>query len=165
MTEPFVIQASGASLAVAAQRKFLELHGTENQMERHLAGLLPEDELLGLARNVLFSPFSGFKRWIKLSPADLMHRRGCRGNVSFTTYSAPDLTADEWARYKTVRDAVSVASSDALKPYDVEIGVDLVEHVGVCEACANECSARSVSIRIEWAGRPLSREYSLKETR
>jgi hypothetical protein len=165
MTEPYIIAPSAASRAVSAQQRLLELHGNLNQMERHLAGLLPDDELLTLARGVLFAPFTAYKRWIKLSPGDLMHRRGCRGVVSFTTHSAPDLTAEEWSRYKTIRDAVHAANGGVLKPYGALGEVELVEHVGTCAPCGAECSARSVSIRIEWAGRPLSREYSLEETR
>jgi len=163
MTELHKLFADDA--AATTRWEFLQLHGTPNQLERHLAGLLPEDELLGLVRGVLFAPFAEYKRWIKLSPGDLMHRRGCRGGeVTFTTCAAPDLTDYEWSRYKVIRDAVYAANLEAFKPYRAIGEVELVEHVGVCSLCGSECSARSVSVRIEWAGRPLSREYSLEET-
>lgn len=44
--------------AQTAKREMVEQHGTQNQIERHYAGLLPEDELLALARTALFAPSS-----------------------------------------------------------------------------------------------------------
>lgn len=146
----------------AEARKLLELRGTANQLERHDAGLLPDDELLLLARTVLFAPFAGFRRWVKLAPADLMHRRGCHGDVTFTTRPAPDLDAGEWSMFKTIRDIVDEANDNVLREHHTSGDVSIVEHVGDCQVCGAQVSAKSASIRIEWAGRPLSREYSLE---
>lgn len=163
---PHVVEADELCRVLTTQRQFLERCGTGNQLERHLAGLLPEDELLSLVRHVLFGPFAEYRRWVKLSPADLMHRRGCHGSVVFTTHPAPDLMADEWEKYKAIRDAVHDVNERVLLPvHGVSAKVELVEHVGVCESCGNDCSAVAASIRIEWAGRPLSREYSLEDIR
>jgi len=145
----------------AAQRHLLELRGTDNQRERHAAGLLPDDELFSLARTVLFAPFAGFRRWVKLAPCDLMHRRGCHGDVTFATQPAPDLDADEWAMFKTIRDTVESAQR-TLDEYGAVAHVDIVEHAGTCVVCGAQVFARAASVRIEWAGRPFSREYSLE---
>ena len=83
--------------------QLLKLHGTENQRERWAEGLLPEDELLALARNVLFEPFAEFRRWQKLQLQDVQARRDCTGGtIAFTTRKPDDLTADEWALYKKI---------------------------------------------------------------
>lgn len=147
-----------------ARRKLIESHGTTNQLERYLAGLLPDDELHALARGVLFAPFAGFRRWIKLAPADLMHRRGCRGDVTFRTQEVEDLEADEWSKFKDVRD-VLFANDGILRANNAHGKVEIVEHIGQCSLCGNECSARAAAVKIDWAGRPLSREYSLEDVR
>jgi hypothetical protein len=148
----------------AEVRKLLELRGTASQLERYDAGLLPDDELFALARTVLFAPFAGFRRWVKLAPADLMHRRGCHGDVAFETRSAPDLNAEEWAMFKTIRDVVFEANDNVLREHHTSGDVSIVEHAGTCAVCGAQVFARSASVRIEWAGRPLSREYSLEVT-
>jgi len=146
----------------ADERVLLELHGTVNQTERYEAGLLPDDELFALARVVLFSSFGDFRRWVKLAPADLMHRRGCHGDVTFATQPAPDLNAEEWAFYKTIIDAAADANETLLRRYRTSCDVSIVDHIGTCVVCGAKVSAKAASVRIEWAGRPLSREYSLE---
>ncbi len=155
--------------------QLLKLHGTENQRERWVEGLLPEDELLALARNVLFEPFAEFRRWQKLQLQDVKHERNCTGGtIAFTTRKPDDLTADEWALYKKISGVAidHVTRMHELRkaagglPYQLtgitKVGGSLVEHVGTCSHCKAECFGRAASIRIEWAGRPLSREYSLE---
>jgi len=146
----------------ADERKLLDLRGTANQLERYEAGLLPDDELFALARTVLFAPFAGFRRWVKLAPADLMHRRGCHGDVTFTTRAAPDLNSEEWAMFKTIRDVVFEANDNVLREHHTSGDVSIVEHVGTCAVCGAQVFARAASVRVEWAGRPLSREYGLE---
>jgi hypothetical protein len=150
----------------AAERKLLERHGNANQLERYYAGLLPDDELCALARNVLFTPFAMFKRWMKLAPGDVRHEKGCsHGAITFTTRPAPDLTADEWMMYKKIRDIAYAADENVLREHGTRGKVEIVEHVGTCSICPAEVFGRAASIQIEWAGRPLSREYGLEAAR
>lgn len=141
-------------------------HASENQRERFSAGLLPEDELLCLARWELFRPFTSFARWQKLEAWDVEHERDCTGagpsSVRFVTQKPGDLTHDEWSQFKKITTAVSQANNGLLAAFGVTATASLVEHVGRCNSCTAEAFGRSVNIRIEWAGRPLSREYTLE---
>ena len=154
--------------------QLLKLHGSENQRERWTAGLLPEDELLALARSVLFAPFASFPRWQKLLHQDVRHDKSCSGGaITFDTRKPADLTHDEWALYKKISGVAiehayqlhQIRKAAGGEPYQLT-GVtcvpSIVEHVGRCSICPAECFGRAANIRIEWAGRPLSREYSLE---
>lgn len=147
-----------------AVRRLLQDHGSANQYERWEAGLLPEHELLALARNLLFSPFRAFTRWAKLNTFDMQHDDSCSGgSPTYSTREPRSLTHDEWALFKSISDAVSRAnSSGLLQRHGATASVSVVEHVGRCSVCSVETYGRAANIRIEWAGRPLSREYTLE---
>jgi len=141
----------------------LQGHGTDSQRERYAARLLPEDELLALARAQLFAPFASFRRWEKLQLQDVRHERTCSGGVVAFATSPPDsLTHDEWSTFKRTLTAIDAANAGHLRWHGVTAEATLVEHVGRCSVCAAEVFGRAVNIRIEWAGRPLSREYTLE---
>ena len=141
----------------------LQEHGTDNQRERYAVGLLPEDELLALARYELFLPFAPFRRWAKLEVGDVRHERNCNGGVvTFSTCEPGSLTHDEWSLFKQITVAIDAANGGALKWHGVTATFALVEHVGRCSVCQAEAFGRAANIRIEWAGRPLSREYALE---
>ena len=137
---------------------------SDNQRERFAAGLLPEDELLSLARYELFLPFASFRRWDKIDAREVKHERGCSGSaeIRFVTQKPANLTHDEWAMLKAITTAVGAANNGILAAHGCTASVELVEHVGRCNGCAAEIFGRAASIRIEWAGRPLSREYTLE---
>lgn len=145
--------------------RLLAIEGDDNQRERLEAGLLPRQETLHLARETLFAPFASLARWRKLDVLDVRHAQTCnRGEVRFATRAPLDLTHDEWANYKTVLLALDRALADpqgALARHGATGEVVLVEHYGVCSVCRAEVVGCSASIRLEWAGVPLSREYLL----
>ena len=142
---------------------FVKAYGTDNQYERLIAGLLPEAELLALARYELFLSFAPFRRWEKLEVGDVRHDRSCNGGVvEFSTSTPGSLTHDEWSLFKQITGAVDAANGGALNGHRTNATQSLVEHVGRCSVCHAEAFGRAVNIRIEWAGRPLSREYSLE---
>jgi hypothetical protein len=144
--------------------ELLEKRGTGNQRERHAAGLLPEDELLALARSVLFAPFAWFDRWEKIKPSDV-HHAACGGLAEFSTRKAPSLLAREWSMFQTILDTSYHANDGILNDLGSQpCQVEIVEHVGYCSTCGFEVVGRAASVRIQWAGRPLSREYSLEMT-
>jgi hypothetical protein len=150
--------AQNAKLAA----RLLEQRGTASQRERWAVGLLPEDELLALARDVLFAPFAPFARWRKLMSSDIVHRQTCNGGtVTFSTRQPADLSAEEWAILKKITTAAT-AGKALFREHGTTATVDLVEHVGSCFKCKAEVFGRSASVRLEWAGRPLSREYALE---
>jgi hypothetical protein len=145
------------------EARFVKVYGSENQYERLLSGLLPEAELLALARYELFLSFASFRRWQKLEAGDVRHERSCNGGVvTFSTSAPGSLTHDEWATFKQITAAVDAANGGVLNGEKVSATISLVEHVGRCSVCPAETFGRAVNIRIEWAGRPLSREYTLE---
>lgn len=145
------------------QRLLVEAYGDENQQERYTAGLLPENELLMLARTVLFAPFSCFHRWEKIDFTEVKHDKACNGGrVTFTTRTPDTLDAAEWTKFKSITALVSRANQGPLHERGVQATVELVEHVGSCSHCKAEVFGRAASIRIEWAGHRLSREYTLE---
>lgn len=145
------------------EHELIARHGTENQKERWERELLPEAELLSLARYELFLPFASFRRWAKLEAGGLRHDRSCSGGeVRFVTQDPGSLTHDEWSNFKQIMSAVDAANAGPLSKHGVVATVSLVEHVGRCSVCPAETYGRAANIRIEWAGRPLSREYTLE---
>lgn len=149
---------------VEGARLMLEV-GDDNQRERYAAGLLPRQELLHLAREELFSPFAGMARWRKLDVLDVRHKQNCnRGEVRFATRAPIDMDADEWANYKSVVAALERELANphgTLARHRVTGEVVIVEHYGACSVCRAEVVGCSASIRLTWAGIPLSREYAL----
>jgi|SRR6478735_429113 len=158
-------QAAQLDRQARIKRDMIYAFGDANQTERYNAGLLPVSELLLLARTVLFAPFGNFPRYEKIDAAELKHERDCRGGkVSFVTREPESLTGSEWSKLKTITTAVSQANQTPLfADAKVNATVEMVEHVGTCHACAAEVFERSASIRMEWAGHRLAREYTLGE--
>lgn len=161
----------------AAKRALLDWHGEMNQIERFGAGLLPEDELLALARQVLFAPLAKFRRYSKLQAPDIKHTQDCSKTpgilIYFTRTPRDGILADEWRDLQAIRDAahetLRVGSDERDPPFQgarsvaVErVVVDIVEHVGCCDHCRHrDTERRAASVRIEWAGHELVREYAM----
>jgi hypothetical protein len=158
-----VNQADAAREFGKVEAAFVKRHGTSNQYERLCVGLLPEAELLSLVRYELFLSFAPFRRWVKLEAGDVRHERSCSGGeVRFVTQEPGSLTHDEWSLFKQITNAIDAANSGVLNEHRTKATVSLVEHVGRCSVCPAETFGRAASVRIEWAGRPLSREYTLE---
>lgn len=169
MTETTPFTKAPRTKHIAAERQLLELRGTDEQRERYFAGFLPEDELLMLARDLLYAPFAGLRRWAKIHQGAVRHRVGCEvkftsdAGVSFATRAAQNMSADEWAMFKTILDIANTVTHRRLD--SASISVEVIEHIGECRGCHATVSGKSASVRITWAGRELSREYSLEMPR
>lgn len=161
MTEHNPHQDAPLARAQTAKREMVDQHGTQNQIERYYAGMLPEEELLALARNALFAPLASFRRYSKLQPGDVKHSDDCfEGPVRFFTREAADgISGDEWRDYRRIQDALEEAWRSM--PRDIATKIEVVEHVGLCSMCDKEAIRRAASVRIEWAGHELVREYQL----
>lgn len=161
----------------AERREMVEKHGEQHQIERYYAGLLPDDELIALARRVLYAPLDGFRRYqnvqasrrggvgpVYLYPEDVKHTDGCPGTaLSIRFFTRPPdngITGDEWRDFRRIHDALEEAWR--AMPTGVHATVELIEHVGICGYCRHrEAIRRSASVRIDWAGLELVREYAL----
>lgn len=154
---------------------WLELHaleqGTENQMERWLAKLLPEDELTALARKEIFAGFDPYKRWQNISELDadnaIRHGDLCddpdlASAILFETKPAYNLTHDQWELMKRVQATTEATRKHA---WCVEGGCTVRMqprvHVAVCARCNGSVRYPAALVTVEWAGRTLTREYAL----
>lgn len=157
-------------------RTWLELEalreGTENQRERYADRLLPEDELLALARTQMFASFVGLPRWATGKAREQMernfpHASNCAGTAGpdrydFETAEATELEGNEFAALKRVRAAVSIVQQHPwLTRSAGRVTVETVTHWVTCRHCKAEVCRSSAKVSIEWAGRVLVREYAL----
>jgi hypothetical protein len=161
--------------------------GTTSQQERWLRGVLPESELLEVARGELFRQFGLFAKRTPMGFADIDHPRKAgiwtcltvpRASgpvtdasklVTWATVHAPDLREREATTLRALNEAARAAADHpwlqqgpqtaVLRPEVV--GVSPREHRGVCQVCEHSVYERSALVSIYWAGRILSREYVL----
>lgn len=157
---------------------------TDEQQRRHEQGQLAEEELLTAARHEIFRPFT-LPRWKPLKWNAVQHVAGCvSGPYGWTDASgnpAPghvelhsqlediyrkDPSDDRWWVSADVAGSVRSMSDEASRhPWlarSSAVPVCLLNHhVAVCRVCSSKLEARSVIVRVEWAGRILSREYAL----
>lgn len=146
-------------------------NGTDNQRERYAAGLLPEDELLQLARPELFRQFP-FLRWAGSRDRDRMTRLFQHGKLmgrpcdrdpnalEFETCELGEITAEEWEMYKKFTTGQALTN----KHHWLDSGAVRIEpsqHWITCKQCGAETYKISVKVTIRWAGRDLVREYLL----
>lgn len=171
------------------ERPALEL-GRPDQRERWEARVLPEDEILFLARNELFKPFDGLPRWNSRSGrnnatirwGDVRHKSDCayrkakyedwepyverlknQNAIRFEATPADELDANRWAALKHV---MVLARRASLHPWlatsaGQEFAVAPRAHWATCTMCAEEVFKVSALVSVQWAGRLLSREYVL----
>lgn len=153
------------------ERKVLEL-GTDNQRERYRAGVLPDDELLKIARDELFRPFEGIPRWNTREARDAMvgkikHGRTCaRRDIRFEIHDIGELTANEWDVLKKIEVGFKVVLRH---PWLVEFiangtAVPTLRsraHWLTCATCEGEVVRAQANVSIPWIGVLLVREYAL----
>lgn len=176
-------------------QRYLEIEvvarGTPDQRERWAANLLPEDELLVIARGVLFAPFEGLPRYnarsnrpsATIRPIDVHHTDLCgyrrqpreefdpyvarlarQGAIRFEVAEATELGATEWASLKKMSVLVSQASQHAWIAPGQGFSLEPRAHWASCTMCHEEIVKHSAMVSVYWAGRTLSREYILTAT-
>lgn len=153
--------------------------GTENQRERWRAGVLPEDELLQIARAELFKGFGQFTRWhsnhgrreMLLGKRPAKHSATCttRDYVTsawhylFEVADVAELDGPQWETLKQIQDA---AEAVCVHPWMVRQGrraeVESCTHWATCKECKAEVSRSVAKVSIPWAGHILVREFSLQ---
>jgi hypothetical protein len=156
------------------ERETIKL-GTPDQIARFEKRLLPDVELVDLARTELFKPFAQFSKWQPLKYGDVHHVTDtCRGWVDITSRHlypvspiSPGredyLSQEQWdtcQRINRVAETMATEHPWLAKP-GVRPTIRLQEHVAVCPMCKVEVRKLSALVTIQWAGRNLSREYAL----
>lgn len=151
--------------------------GTDNQRERWAAGVLPEDELLTLARGELFKGLAEVPRWhsseIRRELRAKLDKKKCLCpglRIPDPVHLSPvydvtvvgDLDAPEWERLKFIESAVkALASHDWIRAENRDPSITTFTHWATCPACENDVWLSGAKVTIPWAGRSLVREFRL----
>jgi len=133
-------------------RALIAEHGTEEQLERFDAGVLPDDEQDDIARKKLFGVFDAAP-FQKLTEDDIEHEEGCArdGDEAFGSEVATELSAEAWAALKRLR---------AQAPEDATI--EARRHDGWCRDCGGTSAPRwSARVKRTVAGRSYRQSYAL----
>lgn len=156
---------------------YLELQaltlGTDSQRERHVAGVLPEDEIVQLAHAELFKGFAAFPRWngrvrTRMLQA-LRHAKECPRGKSFSrawgafeVHDVAELGAEQWERLKQILAMVAAVN---VHPWLAGPGLaafaSSMSHWLTCPDCQAEEVRSLTKVSIPWAGRVLVREFQL----
>lgn len=145
-------------------------HGTDNQRERHTAGVLPEDELLALARGELYKPLNAWTRWKNrdLHAREVRHEDSCAGAEQLVKYrtlggpAMPPMDGNAWNRLGELRHAVNeIAAHEWLTRSHAKVDVQVTRHEAYCTRCNKVAVRYAVRVAIPWAGHTLVREYAL----
>lgn len=179
-----------AKLAADNLKTWLELEalkeGTDRQRDLYVRGELPEDELLTIARAVLFKGFGAFRRWAKSHELDAMtkdlrHAVFCKLHPVKPEIVAAAVRLDVGAMVGfedsplDLRECTNVEKSNLaslqacaeaaqLHPWlarsEGTVRVEPVTHWLFC-TCEAETARSSARVIIKWGERELVREYAL----
>lgn len=172
------LQASAGTLRQWHQHELdlLAQWGTKVDYDRHAGHLLPEDELLAVARTVVYRRFAEFKRYdggARIYASDIRHKHGCSIRLlalseqekafQYETVAPPGLNEEAWLVLEDIRKVANRLNDDA--PTFAGLGqyqVDIRRHQAHCPECAATASRDTTMVTVTWLGRTLSREYLLR---
>lgn len=142
------------SRAYVETSMLLERHAAHWLLVRYHDGMLSDELLRDMARDVLFTPLDQFKRRGVLRPARHPHADGCTSR-DIAYRSKHQLTESE-AALKMLAD-IEAARTTLLAPSSLEV----VLHEGRCRVCSSEIKSFGALVTVHFAGLELSREYAL----
>lgn len=143
-----------AARAVAGQRALVAERGTSDQLERFDAEVLPEDELIELARAAWIPP-SDRPVYTKLTRGDADHDGDdCEPpHISFAAepHDGP-WSSGEWAQIKAMRAQYGSIEGCTVTP---------IRHVATCDRCDAKTVRFGVRVRVERFGLRAQVEYAM----
>jgi len=150
----------------AREAELVNVAGSANQRQRFDAHLLPEEELLALARVTLFTAFETFDRWsqraVRIEMMNAFRHAGHRGcskeHLGYEIHELAEANATEWDRLKAITRAASETNQH---PWVASCRVVCSSLWVTCSRCQAESMRSSAKVTITWAGRDLVREYAL----
>lgn len=166
-------QLTADNVALWQETEALTL-GTSSQRDRYRDRCLPEPELLLLARGELFRPFALIPRRTRKGPSAIPHPTDDAGGwtctpvngtipIEWSTAPDPTLGEDHWRTLNRI-----VAATEEVRRHrwmamsaPTCVRVEVREHRGRCLQCGGRMAEPSALVEVDWAGRTLSREYSL----
>ena len=143
--------------------------GDVSQRQRWLSGCLPELELLALARDELFRPFTFLPRRRQKHFSSIPHPgSACHWGqdnetfIDWQTTDVSDISAQAWQQLTAVHTAALEMGRHAwLQASPSAVSVNVREHKGTCRRCTRSTADQSALVTVAWGGRTLSREYAL----
>lgn len=153
--------AVNATNAEAFDRLLGELLSAE-QLERYRAGVLPTEERDRVVRDYLFAGLEQFSIYSPIHPEVLDHDDDCEVDhvkVKVASSELPEMTADEYARYKSL----VAAWSDRVGPTGEPIAVEREprKHYTTCTCEQNGHVKFGLRIKQITCGRSFAREFEL----
>lgn len=130
--------------------------GTDDQRGRLDDDLLPDEELLKIVRDHVFTDLTTFPRYEKLTSKDVEHEFDgeyldeCGGEVDFSAGTVESLVAETWRNLKAIQAAAPEGAT-----------VTPRYHAAMCDRCGAETERFSALVSVEWHGRQFSREYAI----
>jgi hypothetical protein len=165
--------ASEVNLRMWQESEALRL-GTQSQRQRWGVGCLPDEELLFISRNTLFLAFALIPRRSKMGPGAIAHpvdpdgRWTCHrpGGIPVAWSTTPSPMPLSGAEWRIVTRIHSAMEETRRHPWlrgspSTAVRVSVRAHRGTCEICGADVHENAALVEIDWAGRTLSREYSL----
>lgn len=130
-------------------------HGTENQRERLIAGLLPWKEVSDAAEEHLYAPLASFQLYKRFEIDEVCEclmggaEQPCK--VKFQSVDAVELTAQEWEQFSKIRKVASQAT------------FQLREHRAQCQIGFGPKIRRGVIVKMPLGQLIFKREFALTE--
>jgi hypothetical protein len=147
-------------------------HGTPDQRARYVQGALPEEEILQIARAILFKPFGAFERWTTGRERDRMikalrHGYGCPHTddsyewemLAFEVADAPTVERANLAAIQAMADGAEI--HPWLNQTGGKLRVEAHTYWVTCKGCEAESARSNAKVIITWGERELVREYAL----
>lgn len=127
-------------------------HGSENQRQRLVTGLLPWQEAYESLERHLFAPLEKFEPYTRFNVENICvceHAGETPCGLKFQSVDATDLTADQWDTYSAIRSVVPDAQ------------FQLREHRAKCRSRSETEMKRGVIVKRTVGSLTFKREYAL----
>lgn len=143
--------------------------GTTRQRALWERAQLPEGELSEIARSVLFAPFKGCRRRVRMG-SSAVHRSSkpsdaeCSGIIHWSSKPCQLAELAAWEvvpLHRVLKLAEEASNHPWLRATPHNFEVEVRQHVGTCEVCNRTAADTSALVSVRWASRTLSREYAL----
>jgi hypothetical protein len=134
-------------IKVQALEDFIQAHSTETQRRRRAAKLMPDDEVLDLVRNHVFSPLDHMPRYERMKKSEFQHAY----SVNFETEDAERATDAQYEAMEAIRKLVP-GSQVTLRDHIAKLSTD--------ENNDERIVKEGYLVSVGWHGHPLSREYA-----
>lgn len=162
----------------------LRTHGTADDRSRWMQNIMPDSELIAIAKRETFRPLATFPQHRRTGFADIDHpknsnglwkclltwRSGPANIVELATLQGPDLTGKLTTGEREALVRIQECAEDmrdhpwlrvSRRFVGNPVSLQVREHRCTCRSCGRSISRRTVLVTVSWAGRYLDAEYIL----